>query len=629
MTKNKIMRYFKKAVASTLAIATSFGGVVSANMMTTFAADAKLDNDVKIVSKGLKYDDSVSYIAKNVNKSTTSLRKASSSETIKNGLKQTGYSIRLKQLIAEKSKIPNDCTIDTLWKKHSDAFISQYIAYVPLYDLGNNFNYYVANLSSANINGTGKIYDAAFVNGLDNVQPDVIKDVKFDESTGLAYIPKSYYKNDKNTLITGQVMYAGTIENQKITIDTTVENESNIVKQAIEANRYDVTIKIPITESKLQADKLKLSDFDVYLNGAERAIELNNDNAVFHQSTGVLELSISPATITAVKVKVKNIGVIKSVSRLLGRNVNAAIKNPDKLNYVLDKTTGKPIVFDKIDVSKLQVGQIFNYKNNMHYEEESEMNKIVAGTWKDPETGKKATRNYQAKTESVLHTRKFLYIPNCNSDDAWFKIYNNGSTFSNMGGVVRPSNYKNTCFYIPVPAGNCKVTASNKNKATLNFHQTGSFNTKFTPAKYPKANITYTAQHMYAGECAHITNPLGYETGKTRLSILHVDKNKGYVVVGFNCARTNIQSGFGIYKFAIPTNGHVYLKKSSANTSITNGSSCYSLANAEYGVYTEKACINKVATLKTDANGKSQVVQVEPGTYYVKGARRFLINERS
>ena len=46
MTKNKIMRYFKKAVASTLAIATSFGGVVSANMVTAFAADAKIDYDV-------------------------------------------------------------------------------------------------------------------------------------------------------------------------------------------------------------------------------------------------------------------------------------------------------------------------------------------------------------------------------------------------------------------------------------------------------------------------------------------------------------------------------------------------------------------------------------------------------
>lgn len=629
MTKNKIMRYFKKAVASTLAIATSFSGVVSANMVTTFAADTKLNNDVKIVSKNLKYDSTLSYISKNVNKTTTSLRKSSSANIIKNELKQTNYSIRLKQLIAEKSKIPNDCTIDTLWKKYSEAFVSQYMSYVPLYDLGNESTYYVANLSSANINGTGKIYDAAFVKGLNNAQPDVIKDIKFDESTGLAYIPKSYYKDNKNTLITGQVMYAGTINDQKITIDTIVENDSNNVKQAIEANRYDVTIKIPITESKLQADKLSLSDFEVYLNGAEKAIELNSNNASFHQTTGVLELSVSPSTITSVNVKIKKVGILKSASRILSRNVNAAIKNPDKLNFVLDKSTGKPIVLDKIDVDKLQDGQVFDYKNNMHYEEESEMQKIVAGTWKDPTTGKKATRNYQAKTESVLHTRQFLYIPNCNSDDAWFKIYEKGSDFSDQDGVTRPKDYKNTCFYIPVPAGNYKVTASNKNKATINFHQKGTCNTKFTPEKYPNGNISYTAQHMYAGECAHITNPLGTETGKTRLSILHVDKKDGYVIIGFNCARTNIQSGFGIYKFAIPTNGHLKLKKKSANTTITNGNSCYSLANAEYGVYTEKACTNKVATLKTDANGNSQVVEVDAGTYYVKGARRFLINEKS
>ena len=54
MDKNELKSndvIFKKAVASTLAIATSFGGVVSANMVTTFAADAKLDNDVKITDK--------------------------------------------------------------------------------------------------------------------------------------------------------------------------------------------------------------------------------------------------------------------------------------------------------------------------------------------------------------------------------------------------------------------------------------------------------------------------------------------------------------------------------------------------------------------------------------------------
>ena len=82
MTKNKIMRYFKKAVASTLAIATSFGGVVSANMVTTFAADAKLDNDVKITAKKLKYDDTESYVSKNINKKMTSIKAKQSTTSI-------------------------------------------------------------------------------------------------------------------------------------------------------------------------------------------------------------------------------------------------------------------------------------------------------------------------------------------------------------------------------------------------------------------------------------------------------------------------------------------------------------------------------------------------------------------
>ena len=119
------------------------------------------------------------------------------------------------------------------------------------------------------------------------------------------------------------------------------------------------------------------------------------------------------------------------------------------------------------------------------------------------------------------------------------------------------------------------------------------------------------------------------EDGEVRLRILHVDTSAGYVVFGLNSQKINTQSGFGIYKVAIESKGSLKLKKTSANTTMTNGNSCYSLANAEYGVYKEKACTNKVATLKTDANGNSKVVEVDAGTYYVKGARRFLINERS
>ena len=125
----------------------------------------------------------------------------------------------------------------------------------------------------------------------------MIKDIKFDKTTGLAYIPKSYFEKNPNALITGQVMYGGSIKNQTIAIDTTVENGGETKKQSVEANAFDVTVKVPITTSKKIAEKLKLSDFKVFLNGSDTAMDLSKDDtAVFDKSTGVLELAASPAT---------------------------------------------------------------------------------------------------------------------------------------------------------------------------------------------------------------------------------------------------------------------------------------------------------------------------------------------
>ena len=51
---------------------------------------------------------------------------------------------------------------------------------------------------------------------------------------------------------------------------------------------------------------------------------------------------------------------------------------------------------------------------------------------------------------------------------------------------------------------------------------------------------------------------------------------------------------------------------------MTEGNACYSLADAEYGVYKDAACKNRVATLKTDASGNTNPIKVPIGTYYVK-----------
>ena len=74
--------------------------------------------------------------------------------------------------------------------------------------------------------------------------------------------------------------------------------------------------------------------------------------------------------------------------------------------------------------------------------------------------------------------------------------------------------------------------------------------------------------------------------------------------------------------FKVQSKGKLSIMKKSANTSITDNNSCYSLKGAEYGVYKSesdaKANKNKVKTLTTEENGWSNTVELDEGTYYLK-----------
>ena len=64
--------------------------------------------------------------------------------------------------------------------------------------------------------------------------------------------------------------------------------------------------------------------------------------------------------------------------------------------------------------------------------------------------------------------------------------------------------------------------------------------------------------------------------------------------------------------------GYLTLHKDSSNKTLTDANDCYSLAGAEYGVYTDSSCSNKVATLTTNVSGNANTVSLNPGRYYVK-----------
>lgn len=64
--------------------------------------------------------------------------------------------------------------------------------------------------------------------------------------------------------------------------------------------------------------------------------------------------------------------------------------------------------------------------------------------------------------------------------------------------------------------------------------------------------------------------------------------------------------------------GFASIRKTSSNTTTTNGNECYSLQGAEYGIYENKECTKKVGLLQTDNQGNSEKIQLTPGQYWMK-----------
>lgn len=79
----------------------------------------------------------------------------------------------------------------------------------------------------------------------------------------------------------------------------------------------------------------------------------------------------------------------------------------------------------------------------------------------------------------------------------------------------------------------------------------------------------------------------------------------------------------------IPKKGKVKIRKLSSNVSISDNNNCYSLAGAEYGVYSDAGCTNLVGTLVTGDDGNSLELEVDSGRYYlkeIKPPKGFFIN---
>lgn len=87
---------------------------------------------------------------------------------------------------------------------------------------------------------------------------------------------------------------------------------------------------------------------------------------------------------------------------------------------------------------------------------------------------------------------------------------------------------------------------------------------------------------------------------------------------GFAGRGGNGGPGLVTLRARVNPNIQIILTKSSANPDMTSGNSCYSLAGAVYGVYSDADCTQLIETMTTDANGQCSSSSLEKAQYYVK-----------
>ena len=148
--------------------------------------------------------------------------------------------------------------------------------------------------------------------------------------------------------------------------------------------------------------------------------------------------------------------------------------------------------------------------------------------------------------------------------------------------------------------------------------------------QYEYAYTHIMLSYMYALYVLHDTGRANNAFHGVSSSVKNHIKNKATQITWMASA----PAGYGCYYFDTSyINGNrraqpmafqvmnastVQFRKSSSISTITNGNSCYSLEGAQYSIYSDAGCTNRVATLSTDGNGNTGTATLDTGTYYYK-----------
>lgn len=454
-------------------------------------------------------------------------------------------------------------TLDGLWADtdgdgmgdYSDALKSNAVSHAVLYDLDDSSDYLVGRAGS-DISGATLADWGASEN---NADAAMRRGLKFDAATGLVYVPKKYtvknkageYKVASSRI---QLLYATPDKGAANTFPVRVEAE-NVDGRAAKSGTASVDVSSPDTQITLARDKAaRKSITDATIESvAVNGIEYTRDLDMwtYDKDTGTLDILIAAAGVRSVDIKLAN-DAEKNVGSWLASLATEAF-----------------------------AGNVWNI-----------------GTWE-----------FQSAPWAGMsfHT-------------AGHNKYTGATTGATLPAVENPSGgrYEAKTIYQALGTQNVDVSAL----------QSGAWSIErtCTIAAQTVSGVTIPSATRVDLTCGHVgVNPSG-QIDPSYNQAVHADDDHGQTVriaavngdeaiIGVTVPTTFTQAGAGFFKIKWKLNKVRYtFSKCSANVSITDGNSEYSVAGAEYDIYrsSDNALVSHIVT---DAAGNA-VLDLEPNQAY-------------
>lgn len=464
--------------------------------------------------------------------------------------------------VVDGSKLP-DATLDSLWaddngdgfSEHWDALMSQAVSHAVLFEADPDSDYYVG-WAGADITDAKLTDWGAAENNADAKMRDGFI---VDDATGLVYVPKSYTEKDDS----GKPMVASS--------------------------------RIQLLYTAKDANAEATFDFDATSDGVSGDV------------SGKGKVTV-PATSPTTEVVIANDGEARKAVN--GRTIDSVTVNgieytPDMGMWQYDSETGA------LEFAMAPAGI-----HAMSVKMSDGFGKDVASFFRMPEP---------RMSVNEIGTWEFKTAPTV------------GATFVTKGhncysGMTRPGY---TLPAVENPAGG-RYENKTINQAmgwqpvNLDALEAGNYSIEWTSEIWPQDTgwVKIGNEARVALTCGHVGVDPSFNSNPGYNDAAHTDNNHGQhirvfsvsgneAVIGVTVPTAMTQAGAGFFRIRWRiVSGKLKIHKASANAFITNGNDCYSLEGAEFAVL--NAAGQNMGTLRTDANGDTNTLELPEGTYTVR-----------